>query len=86
MKTKIIRLNSEIKDDLKYCKYCVDDFWARPFVLRDKPKDFSVEQEYNALRNQAIKDAVNGGKIISTSSRLIISDFVYFEEITINYE
>lgn len=83
MKTKIIKLNVEIKDDLYYAKYC--EFPT--YKLKEKPKNFDVEKEYSQLRENAISSSVDG-KIISISSKIIYdtTNFSPVEEITINYE
>lgn len=79
-------MNLEVKDDLKYHKYCVDDFWSRPFYPRETPLDLDVEKEYEVLKSQAIKDAVNGAKILSVTSKNVMKDFSLWEEVTICYE
>ena len=88
MKTKVIRLNTlEIREDLNYVKYCVDDIVNSPFVKRKIPLDIDVEKELSHLKEQSIKNSVNG-RVISTKSRIVYDEinFCPVEEVTIKYE
>jgi len=87
MKTKVITLRiSELREDLKYDKYCVSEELS--YRLRETPLDIDVEKEIECLRNSEISESINGSKIISTSSRIIYDpiNFAPVEEVTINYK
>ena len=84
MKTKVIKINLEIKQDLEYDKY----YEFPTYRLKKVPDTFDVETEFNILREQVISSSVDG-KIISTSSKIIFDSQSFSspqEEITINYE
>jgi hypothetical protein len=86
MKTKIIKLHTpELREDLKYDKYCVSEELS--FRLRETPLDVDIDKEIELIRNYEISQSVSG-KIISTSSRIIYDqiNFVPIEEVTVNYE
>jgi len=73
----------EIKDDLRYVKYCKSENLT--YEPREVPESFDVEEEYSLLRQNAISSSVDG-KILSISSKIIFDAFSPQEEITINYE
>lgn len=84
MRTKTITIHPEIKDDLKYMKYCKAEELS--YELRDIPLDVDVEKEYNTLRQNVISSSVDG-EIVSISSKMVNnpSNFSPIEEITISY-
>lgn len=87
-KTKIITLRTpEIRQDLIYAKYCVDDVMNKPFVKRKIPLNIDVEKELTQMKKQVIKNSVKG-RVISTKSKIIYDkiNFCPVEEIIIKYE
>jgi len=85
MRTKIITINPEIKDDLMYVKYYQSEDLS--YKLRQRPLDIDVDAEYAALRNNTISSSVDG-EVISTKSvfKPDPNNFTLQEEITITYQ
>lgn len=89
MKTKVIKINLERKQDVMLGQDYEWDGETPPCGLKKlKERIYDGEKVWELVRQDYINESIEGGKIISISSK-IVGDFINFspiEEVTVNYE
>jgi hypothetical protein len=90
IKTGKFKMFKELVQDLWVSKHFDFDGKTPPYGFKEleTPLDFNVNEELEALKQDAIKSIVGKGKLISVTSerKCGVADFIPYEEFTVTYE